>query len=56
MNMQDFYKQLFTAKTPTAHQRSLASLTRINRTQILDATQDLTWLLWGNAETVSAPQ
>lgn len=46
MNMQVFYKQLFTGKAPTAHQRLLASLTRINHAQITDATSELTWMLW----------
>jgi hypothetical protein len=53
MNMQVFYKQLFSDKAPTAHQRLLASLTRVNHAQITDATSELTWLLW-SAESEAA--
>jgi hypothetical protein len=54
-NMQVFYKQLFSNKALTPHQRLLASLTRVNHTQITDATSKLTWLLWSTeSEAASA--
>jgi len=45
MNMQTFYKRL-TIKPSRAHQRRLANMTRVSRSQILDATSELTWLIW----------
>ena len=52
MNMQAFYKWL-SVKPSQAHPRRLAGLTRVTRTQVLDATSELTWLLWA-PEAVSA--
>lgn len=49
MKMQTFYQRL-TVKPSGAHQRRLARLTHATRNQILDATSELTWLIW-NAET-----
>lgn len=55
MNMQAFYKKLSTAETPTGHQQSLAALTRITRAQILEATHELTWMIWSaERDTISA--
>jgi hypothetical protein len=50
MNMQAFYQRL-SVKPSQAHQRRLAGLTRVSRTQVLKATSELTWLLW----TAEAP-
>lgn len=44
--MQAFYDQL----SASASCNSLATLARISRTQILDATRDSTWLLWDPAQ------
>lgn len=52
MNMQTFYERL-TVKPSRAHQRRLARLTHITRAQILDATSEVTWLIW-SAETPNA--
>ena len=52
MNMQAFYKRL-SVKPTRVHQRRLANLTRVSRTQVLDATRDGTWLIW-SAETPNA--
>ena len=45
MNMQAFYKRL-SLKPSRAHQRRLASLTQVSRAQVLNATRELTWLIW----------
>ncbi len=45
MNMQVFYKRL-SVKSSRAHQRRLTNMTRVSRSQILEATNELTWLLW----------
>lgn len=50
MNMQTFYRRL-TVKPTRAHQRRLAKLTQVSRTQILHATSEITWLIW-DAETL----
>ncbi len=44
LKMQAFYNQLSTdnGRSP------LATLSRVSRTQILDATRDTIWLLWDN--------
>ena len=52
MNMQAFHKWL-SVKPSQLYQRRLVGLTRISRTQVLDATSELTWLIW-NAEATSA--
>lgn len=49
MNMQTFYQRL-SVRPSQAHQRRLAGLTRVSRVQILNATSDITWLIW-KAET-----
>jgi hypothetical protein len=54
MNMQVFYKHLAAVKAPSAHQRSLARLTRVNRAQILKATHESQWLIWEATEATSA--
>lgn len=43
--MQTFYNHLFDAQIPPA----LSALTRLSRIQILDATRNHTWMLWGTA-------
>ena len=48
MNMQAFYKRL-SVKSSRAHQRRLADLTRVSRSQILNAIPQDPWLIW-NAE------
>ena len=45
MNMQAFYRRL-AVKPSKAHQRRLANLTRVSRTQVLNATADIEWLIW----------
>lgn len=45
MNMQKFYRRL-SLKPSRAHERRLASLTRVSRTQVLKATSDIEWLIW----------
>jgi hypothetical protein len=45
MNMQAFHK-LLAAKPARRRQRLLSNLTRASRTQILQATSELTWLIW----------
>jgi hypothetical protein len=52
MSMQTFYRRL-SVKPSQAHQRRLAHLTRVSRTQILKATSEGTWLIW-SAEQLSA--
>ena len=52
MNMQTFYRRL-SVRPSQAHQRRLANLTRVSRTQILKATNKGTWLIW-SAEQLSA--
>ena len=46
MNMQAFYQQL-AVKPEQPRQRRPADLTRASRAQILNATRELTWLIWG---------
>lgn len=46
MNMQAFYKRL-SVKPSQAHQRRLANLTRVSRSQILNAIPRDPWLIWG---------
>lgn len=49
-NMQDFHKWLSSVtETSTPHRRRLASLTRLNRIQLLNVASDLTWDIWGAA-------
>lgn len=45
MNMQAFYNRL-SVKPSRAHQRRLANLTHVSRSQILDATPKDPWLIW----------
>lgn len=46
MNMQAFYQRL--AEKPTrARQRRLLNLTYVTRAQVVDATNQVTWLIWG---------
>lgn len=45
MNMHAFYRRL-AVKPTKAHQRRLASLTRVSRAQILKATADTEWFVW----------
>jgi hypothetical protein len=45
MNMQAFYKRL-SVKPTRAHQRRLVNLTRLTRSQILDAIPEDPWLIW----------
>ena len=52
MNMQAFYNRL-SVKPSKSHQRRLTNLTRVSRAQILDATSELTWLIW-NSEASNA--
>ena len=52
MNMQAFYKRL-SVKPSRAHQRRLANMTCVSRTQVLNATSDVEWLVW-HAETPNA--
>lgn len=49
MNMQDFYQRLV-LKPSKAHQRRLKNLTQVSRTQVLNATSEVVWLIW-DAET-----
>lgn len=49
MNMQTFYKRL-SVRSTRSHHRRLANLIRASRAQVLDATRQGTWLVWG-AET-----
>jgi len=49
MNMQAFYQRL-AVKPSRARQRRLLNLTYVTRAQVLDATNQVTWLIWG-AET-----
>jgi len=53
MNMQAFYKRL-SVKPSRAHQRRLANMTRVSRSQILEATSEVTWLLWDAEATPNA--
>jgi hypothetical protein len=46
MNMQDFYQRL-SVKPEQPHQHRLAGLTRASRMQILNATSELIWYIWG---------
>ena len=46
LKMQAFYNQF----SADANCNPLAALARISRIQILDATRDSTWLLWGSAQ------
>ena len=50
MNMQAFYKRL-SVKPSRAHQRRLANMTRVSRTQVLNAASGIEWLIWKAAET-----
>lgn len=56
--MQDFREWLSgvnavnSASTP--YQRRLAALTRLNRAQLSDASNELTWFMWDAPETISA--
>ncbi|GEM_PF-2426460 len=50
MDMQEFYHRLF-VKPEGLHQRRLQGLTRVTRTQIMDATREGTWLFWWKPET-----
>jgi len=52
MNMQEFYQQLSVKPTQSC-QRRLAGLTRLSRTQILNATSKIEWYIW-KAEIPSA--
>lgn len=52
MKMQTFYKRL-SVKPSKSHHRRLANLTRVSQAQILNATNELTWLIW-NTETPNA--
>ena len=45
MNMQNFYRRL-SMKPSKAHQRRLANLMRVSRTQVLKATGDVEWFVW----------
>ena len=45
MNMHEFYQRL-AIKPSRSHQRRLATLTRVSRAQVLDATSDIEWLVW----------
>lgn len=49
-NMQGFHKWLSSVnETSTAHQRRVASLTHLDRTQLLNAASDLAWDIWYEA-------
>jgi hypothetical protein len=49
-NMQNFYKRLSSVdETSALQQRRLASLTHLNRTQLLSAAGDLVWDIWHEA-------
>lgn len=52
MNMQDFYRRL-SVKPQQPHQRHLAGLTRVSRSQILHATNEFVWFVW-DADTPGA--
>ena len=54
-NMQGFYKGLSSVdRTSTLHQRRLASLTHLDRTQLLNAAGDLAWDIWTEAAIADA--
>jgi hypothetical protein len=53
MNMQTFYRRL-SVKPSQAHQRRLEGLTRVSRTQVLNAASDIEWFIWKAAETPNA--
>lgn len=49
-NMQGFYKGLSSVnETSTFQQRCLASLTHLDRAQLLNAASDLVWDIWNEA-------
>jgi hypothetical protein len=50
MKMQAFYQRL-SVKPSKAHQRRLAGLTRISRTEALNAASGIEWFIWKAAET-----
>ena len=55
IDMQAFHKWLLS--TENAHdtdQHPLAQLTRANRTKIINAQSDLTWVIWHNTPATSA--
>lgn len=54
-NMQDFHKWLSSGnETPAPDQRRFAALTRLNRSQLLHSTSELTWFYWNAPQSAGA--
>jgi hypothetical protein len=54
-HMQDFREWLSAATAASApHQRRLAALTRLDRVQLSNVSNDLLWFQWGAAQSASA--
>lgn len=53
--MQNFREWLSAANATSApHQRHLAALTRLNRAQLSNASNELTWFMWDAPQSASA--